>query len=226
MLEKIQKKFDKAALTYDSFATVQFNSAKILTEYVSRKIQPKTVLDLGCGTGFVTKLLLNKFPKATFTLNDISADMLLVAKKTIGHDVKIIKGNMEEIDFEDHDLIISNLSFQWLENMDETVRNLKKRAKVLAFSCILDGTFDEWKTKFLESGLKSPVPKYPKKEELDGVFYTKDFILYFKNYISFMKYLKKIGASYSKNSYSVNFFKNFTEDAPLKITYKVGFCMI
>lgn len=164
MLEKIQKKFDKAALTYDSFATVQFNSAKILTEYVSRKIQPKTVLDLGCGTGFVTKLLLNKFPKATFTLNDISADMLLVAKKTIGHDVKIIKGNMEEIDFEDHDLIISNLSFQWLENMDETVRNLKKRAKVLAFSCILDGTFDEWKTKFLESGLKSPVPKYPKKK--------------------------------------------------------------
>jgi len=48
------------------------------------KETPINVLDLGCGTGTISKAILEKYPNAKFTIIDISQNMLKIAEKKIG----------------------------------------------------------------------------------------------------------------------------------------------
>ena len=55
--------FERAADTYDASAVLQKEIAKRLAERLDYiKYSPKTVLDVGSGTGFVTQDLLKRYP--------------------------------------------------------------------------------------------------------------------------------------------------------------------
>jgi malonyl-CoA O-methyltransferase len=79
----VQKRFGKGAKEYDDYALVQKRMGQQLIEklLLSRKgtDQPLNILEIGCGTGYVTGLLLERFPQAHITAMDISAEMLEVA---------------------------------------------------------------------------------------------------------------------------------------------------
>lgn len=78
---------------------------------------PSVVVDLGCGTGTSTALLVEKFRTASVTGIDNSADMLTAARK-----MKLTSVNWQEVDasnwaYEDqgkYDLIFSNALLHWL----------------------------------------------------------------------------------------------------------------
>ena len=81
--QKIANNFDKAANSYEHAATVQKMSSTILIDQLYQfepNLDPKFILDLGTGTGFTTEILYQNYPKASFTLNDISRHMLYNAK--------------------------------------------------------------------------------------------------------------------------------------------------
>ncbi|EXJ90705.1 trans-aconitate 2-methyltransferase [Capronia coronata CBS 617.96] len=75
---------------------------------------PKRVLDLGCGPGNSTAVLLRRFPNAQITGIDSSPDMIGKAKKTLPG----IEFRLEDLtsvkDTEDADLLFSNAVYQWL----------------------------------------------------------------------------------------------------------------
>lgn len=48
------------------------------------KETPINVLDLGCGTGSISRAILEKYPNAKFTIIDISQNMLKIAEMKIG----------------------------------------------------------------------------------------------------------------------------------------------
>lgn len=81
------------------------------------KETPINVLDLGCGTGTISKAILEKYPKAKFTIVDISQNMLKIAEKKIGS--KSIYQN-HCIDFyelnlvEKYDVVASSLALHHL----------------------------------------------------------------------------------------------------------------
>lgn len=227
-IKNIVKSFDNASCSYEQFGNIQFKSAKILTEYLIKNLKeyPKSILDLGCGTGYVTKLLIPSFPDSFFTLNDISSKMLSVSKKNIKGPIKIIEGNMETTNFKYHDLVVSNLSFQWLQNLGKTIEKFNNLSKTLAFTCLLDGTFAEWEYRFLKNGLPSPLFKYPKENDLKGIFHIEDFHMQFKNPLSFMHYLKNTGTFVGSNNYSVSNLKKIIITGPLHVTYKIAFCIL
>lgn len=52
-----------------------------MSAFSSEIIIPDSILDLGAGTGLLTKMYYDIFPSADYTLVDISEDMLTVAKK-------------------------------------------------------------------------------------------------------------------------------------------------
>ena len=61
---------------------------------------PDTVLDLGCGNGNVTALLLNKFPRAHYTLLDASPEMLALCKQRFaGNNVTFIERYFRDYHF-------------------------------------------------------------------------------------------------------------------------------
>ncbi|WP_339045228.1 methyltransferase domain-containing protein [Candidatus Mesenet endosymbiont of Agriotes lineatus] len=236
----IQKNFNRASSSYDSVAFVQKKCAaklvNILTNYFP-EFHPQSILDLGAGTGYIPEILLKSFPKSKYALNDISLNMLTKAKKKLieYEKIRFILGDMEVRNFGFYDLTISNLAFQWVNNLKDMIERAYKNSSVLAFSCPLDGTFDEWSKIFIELSLPVPTYQYPLKQELENhllalkpekyFFDSQEFILEFANASEFIKYLKNLGANQGSKvilpSDLKQVIKTYTDK--INITYKVFF---
>lgn len=81
------------------------------------KETPKNVLDLGCGTGTISKAILEKYSNAKFTIIDISQNMLKFAEKKIGSNsiYKSICKDFYVLNLDDrYDIIASSLALHHL----------------------------------------------------------------------------------------------------------------
>ncbi|MFQ3307043.1 MAG: malonyl-CoA O-methyltransferase [Candidatus Midichloriaceae bacterium] len=243
MKELIKKRFNSASDSYDKVAQVQKESAKLLVHYLLQNFPfffPKNILDLGSGTGYVVESLLDHYPNSHYTINDFSEKMLKKAKeKFIDYkDFTFFEGDMESVIFKNHDLIISNLAFQWLDNFENCIRKFHSQSKIIAFSCLLEDTFKEWADFFIANNLSSPIKTYPNLEELKVLLnkitsrnykiYSKKFTHSFTDTKSFFSYLKRLGASVGCNDYKISEIKkvlneeNFTFD----VTYSIAFAIL
>ena len=76
---------------------------KLLTcfsDCIPDDFSPDAVLDLGCGNGNVTALLLNRFPHAHYTLLDASPEMLALCKQRFaGKNVTCVEHYFRDYDF-------------------------------------------------------------------------------------------------------------------------------
>ena len=113
----IKQRFSRAAHTYHSQAAAQreiaLNLARILAAF-----DPKTegrVLEIGCGTGFLTLELRRRWNPKFLAVNDLS-DKMLMQLADAEADMKI-EGDAETVPFPSHlDLIASCSTVQWFEN--------------------------------------------------------------------------------------------------------------
>lgn len=128
LYKKIAKSFDKAASSYDNFAIVQNEIARRLIERLSfLNISPKTILDLGSGTGYLSKELKKIYPESNITALDLSLNMLNFARKQ-SNDNFYINANAESLPFADKsfDLIISSCSMQWVYDLPSLFDDAKR----------------------------------------------------------------------------------------------------
>ncbi|MDD9331548.1 MAG: malonyl-ACP O-methyltransferase BioC [Wolbachia sp.] len=237
--EYIQNSFSRASSSYDSVASIQKECATKLVSYLKNyfpKFYPHSILDLGTGTGYIPEILFCSFPGSKFTLNDISPNMLAKAKKKlISKKVEFILGDMEVQDFCFHDLIISNLALQWVNDLDKIIKKSYENSGIFAFSCLLDGTFSEWSKIFIESSLPVPTHQYPSRQELESHLFSlnpsryfcdsQELKLEFSSSSNFMRYLRDLGANYSNQTILSTDLKKIikTYTGKINITYKVFF---
>jgi ubiquinone/menaquinone biosynthesis C-methylase UbiE len=93
------------------------------------RLRPRSLLDLGCGNGYLSKALIGTAPEICAL--EPSPVMCALAKKTLGDDVDLRQGQAESMPFGDNsfDMVISLLSFRymvWDKALDEIYRVLKK----------------------------------------------------------------------------------------------------
>lgn len=108
-----------AAVTYDPITqyAVPPNETWVRQELVQRvRVQPRRILDLGCGTGSTTLLLKQAFPNAEVIGLDLSPYMLVVADEKAqkaGLEIQFIHGNAEQTGFPDasFDIVTASLLF-------------------------------------------------------------------------------------------------------------------
>lgn len=123
------------------------------------------ILEIGCGTGTLTKKILNEFNFKELFVNDIVENSLY---KDIQSD-KIIKlyGDCEKIQFPQClDLVISNATFQWLQNLPEILNKIHtslNKGAILAFS-----TFENWNL-YQVSTLTQKTLNYYTKSDLEEI---------------------------------------------------------
>jgi malonyl-CoA O-methyltransferase len=147
--KKIQERFSAASTSYDDVGSVQKECAHVLVDLLTKTqpyFYPHSILDLGTGTGYIPDLLMPLYPKSFYTLNDLSQTMLEKAKGRFGTlpGVRFQKGDFEKTEFPRHDLVISNMAFQWAENLPSLIQRYRSQSSMLVFSCLLEGTFHEW----------------------------------------------------------------------------------
>lgn len=143
--------FERAAATYDSNAVLQREIGARLTERLDLiKMQPEIVLDLGCGTGFVTDQMFRRYKKARVIGVDLALGM---AQKTCQRGgwfrkPQAVCADAARLPFQPQcaDMLVSNLMLQWCNDLpavfNEFVQVLKPEG-LLMFSTFGPDTLKE-----------------------------------------------------------------------------------
>ena len=126
----IQKRFAKNLNTYNDNAKIQKIMAEKLVSLSARK-DYDSILEIGCGTGLLTEKVLKNFTFKTYTANDIVADCKEYIDK-LSDRINFVHADIEKIirnSTHKYDLIISNATFQWIENFEEFLLSLLSKLK-------------------------------------------------------------------------------------------------
>ncbi|WP_298610501.1 malonyl-ACP O-methyltransferase BioC [uncultured Thiothrix sp.] len=130
---KTRSGFNRAAQTYDQAAFIQREIGDRLGERLDYvRLQPERVVDLGCGTGAISKQLLSRYPQAEVISLDLALGMVEETKRqTANVRLNGICADVQQLPFQDDcvDLLISNLMLQWCNDLvavfQECVRVLR-----------------------------------------------------------------------------------------------------
>ena len=229
MIDKqlLQKRFSLHAKTYDRYAQVQKQMAgQLLTTLADLNLPEKArILEIGCGTGYLTKALCARFPQAQIIAVDLASGMIEVAKENVRLErVTFICEDIEQINWqESFDLIISNATFQWFNQLELTLKKLFSSLAangLILFSTFGCDTFHELHTSFqralstLQMQAEPPGQSFYSLAELQALCQqalsefgeipclgSQDTVIeYFASVKDFLTSVKKIGASNSNLS--------------------------
>lgn len=119
----IQTRFSKSLSSYNENAKIQKKMAEKLITLLN-KTYYKKVLEIGCGTGFLTELLNKSIEFEQYTAIDIVPDCKNYIK-AINQQINFIQADIESFPLEKYDLIIANASLQWVNDFQNTIETLK-----------------------------------------------------------------------------------------------------
>ena len=126
-----RRSFERAAGSYDRAAALQHEVGRRLLERLDfMKIQPRRVLDLGCGTGQCIPELISRYGSAELVALDIALPMLGHARRR-GRWLRkpyCVCADAESLPFSDasFDLVFSNLMLQWCADAEVVFRELQR----------------------------------------------------------------------------------------------------
>ncbi len=130
-LKKRRQGFERSAETYDAAAVLQREIGDRLLQRLDYiKLTPSRALDLGSGTGYLCKDLLQRYPKIKLVAVDIALSML---KKTAQHrkwlrKLDVVCASAEALPFQNDafDMVISNLMLQWCEDLPQVFTGINR----------------------------------------------------------------------------------------------------
>lgn len=117
----IKARFAKATTSYEEEATVQRQIAEKMTLLMKKHIHTEcwNLLEVGCGTGIFSRLLLRHFKPQKMIINDICPEMERNLTDILNQNRTFICGDAESQSFSTGiDVIASCSTIQWFTNLD------------------------------------------------------------------------------------------------------------
>lgn len=148
---RLRAAFDRASAGYEAAADLQARvSAELLERLTAFDFAPRVVLDLGAGTGRVTRELKRRYPRALVIALDLSPGMLREARRHQGLWRRFARvcGDALRLPLAGSsvDLVFSSLVLQWCEPLGQAlaeVRRVLKPSGFFAFSTFGPDTLKE-----------------------------------------------------------------------------------
>jgi malonyl-CoA O-methyltransferase len=171
---RVARSFAAASPTYEAAAGFQRLVADRLAEKIAGAALPRRprILEIGCGTGFLTRSLSDRLPDARWLITDIAPPMVArcrdASKAPPGAAFAVMDAERPAVRG-GFDLICASLALTWFEDPAAAVRGLGRRLKqggLLAFSTLSEGTFREWLDAYQSFGLSPPSPAFPAAREV------------------------------------------------------------
>lgn len=213
----IKKQFGKSLDKYDENAVVQAIMADKLVENLPGA-EFSNVLELGCGSGLLTRKLKKKITYKRYYANDI-VEKSKVYLDGILKDYVFLGGNAQRLQVNaKFNLIISNAMFQWFSNLEgalEYYRPRMNKGGTIAFTTFASGNFREIK-EITGLGLE-----YKTAEEIREIlarnfaikhFEKFDYTMTFGNPLEILAHMKNTGVNaVSTKQWGIREVKEFCE---------------
>ncbi|KAF0190740.1 MAG: malonyl-CoA O-methyltransferase [Gammaproteobacteria bacterium] len=161
--QQVRAAFDRAAATYDEIAVLQREVGERMLERLELvKIEPSYIADIGAGTGRCSAALAKRYRHSQVIALDIAPGMLAEARRRdtlmtrwFGHK-HYLCGDAEALPLADHsvDLVFSNLTVQWCNDLDQTLREFQRVLKpggLLMFTTLGPDTLKELRHSWMHS---------------------------------------------------------------------------
>lgn len=156
----LSRHFSARAGSYDAVADIQRWMADRLCDGFLPRLRAATsagtrrsLLEIGCGTGYLTARLSDALPAARIAAVDLAPGMLDRARARLGDRlIEWVLADAEALALpERFDAVVSSATFQWFVSPEPTLRRLGAHLKPggrLAFATFVSGTFAELQEAF------------------------------------------------------------------------------
>lgn len=205
----VASNFSRKSSSYNIEAIFQKDIAKKFFKFSSTHSNRKNnlnILELGCGTGFLTIPFLQKYSNSNFLLSDIAPGMIKENKKTTSNLRSMQNVNYEICDISKNlpsghfDFIYSGLTFQWVSELDTLFEkiNLALNDKgSFQFSMITKNTFTDLQKSFKLCNIEYSGPKMVSTQYVIDILskfknLKHQIVTYNEKYSSVMQFLKRI----------------------------------
>jgi len=234
--ELVRKRFQRSLDTYDKEATVQKRMAYSLIRFLTENTDNKfdKVLEIGCGTGNLTRQAIHTLDFKELIVNDIVEESEKYIQNLYDR-IFFIPGDAENINFPTNlDLIISNASFQWMSDLPEFLKKLHSclnKDGILAFTSFSPDNFSEisqitncelqyhsiLELVYLINDYYEPVYTHNETEKLA-----------FNSPLEVLEHVKQIGVNavnqrfWTKkdlNEFKINYIKHHSNNGKVNLTY-------
>ncbi|MEZ5569002.1 MAG: malonyl-ACP O-methyltransferase BioC [Halioglobus sp.] len=206
----VAESFSRAAGSYDSVAHLQQKvGAHLLGKAVNTGIEPETVLDLGCGTGFFAPALRRHYPQACYLGMDLAPGMLSHARTQHAEAGWWVAGDAESLPLAagSVDLIFSSLALQWCDRLAlffAEIERVLRPGGMCVFTSLGPGTLCELRAAWAEVDTHPHVNRFAPVEELQEAARSRcslrlqieqqDYVLSYPRVRTLLHELKALGA--------------------------------
>lgn len=209
----VQRAFSRAAATYDEHAVLQREvAARLLHRLQWLEVQPRRILDLGCGTGEPAGHLIKAFRGTQLVALDISPAMLKYARRR-GHWLKRprpVCADFTQLPLASAsvDLVFSSLAMQWCGQplkMFTEIRRVLRPDGVLLFSSFGPDTLKELRASWQAADEKIHVHPFMDMHDVgdcavqaglqEPVLEREEIVLTYEDVRGVMRDLRNIGAA-------------------------------
>ena len=201
-------RFDRAAACYDSAAAFQVEIAAQLVARALPSYPPRSILDIGCGTGLVAQAAQRRWPAARLTALDAAPAMLRQAQARLPG-LQALTGDAAQIELgERFDLIVSSMMLHWLPDPVAALRRWQgwlQPGGTLQVALLVAGSFAEWRQLCAEQALPSglwPLPPADFATALNPQVERADRQINFPAALAFLRQLKRTGAATAAARYA------------------------
>ncbi len=173
---EIARRFGAAASGYDRSAAVQRLAAERLAQRIlgAGLARAPRILEIGCGTGLLSRSLAAHLPGARWTLTDLSEPMLRNCRERFAAQPAPIFAVMDAEAPSlrpGFDLVCGGLALQWFEQRASALRGLAgllNPGGLLALSTLCDGSFAAWRAALRDEGAADAMPDHPAPDALQA----------------------------------------------------------
>ena len=217
----ISSNFAKQSQSYNQTARAQKFAADRLANRITSQItnsSPGNVLEVGCGSGLLSKHLIDIFPEHTIYFLDPAQDMVALCRKQFPEKtaLQFVHSTIEDYfidsDFSQNEYksIVSSFVLHWLFDLKLVLGQLLKKlapAGKLFFSVPVAGSFSQWQNICTQLNIPFTGNVLPRAEDIksaindgQGILEYEEYTynIEFQNSLQFFQHMKLLGANTRK----------------------------